>query len=108
MKSDGTPHGSPFALNVSLPSLAAAQLTTAPYCGAPIAKPKAKPKGCFGEGTLREIRIEDAMIRIRAEGGKATKTKSAVTSPHPAGAAGNSERARLFSGLGVSHLQEPE
>lgn len=46
-----------------------------PYCGAPIAKPKAKPQGCFGEGTLREIRIEDAMIRIRAKEEKQRKRK---------------------------------
>ena len=36
-----------------------------PYCGAEPPKPKAKPKGAFGDGELRELRIEAALIRIR-------------------------------------------
>jgi hypothetical protein len=36
-----------------------------PYCGAEQVKAKPKPAGVVGEGELREIRIEDALIRIR-------------------------------------------
>ena len=36
-----------------------------PYCGAEPPKPKAKPKGAFGDGELRELRIEAALIRVR-------------------------------------------
>ena len=36
-----------------------------PYCGAEPMKAKPKPAGIMGEGELREIRVEDALIRIR-------------------------------------------
>lgn len=36
-----------------------------PYCGGEQKKAKPKPAGIYGEGDLREIRVEDAMVRAR-------------------------------------------
>ena len=44
-----------------------------PYCGAEMPKPKAKPVGAFGDGELRELRISEAMIRIREKEEKRRK-----------------------------------
>ena len=65
MKSDATPHGSRSALNVSRQSLAGVLLITAPIAGRLSRNPRPSLPGALAKGQLREIRIEDALIRIR-------------------------------------------
>lgn len=48
-------------------------VTACPYCGTERPKPKPKPSGIVGEGKLREIRIEEALIRIREKEEKARR-----------------------------------
>ena len=48
-------------------------MTACPYCGTERPKPKPKPSGIVGEGKLREIRIEEALIRIREKEEKARR-----------------------------------